>query len=428
MHASSPIFMALFIFGICLLFFAVLAKIQNQTNQTCSIQPWLFHLGFSVSYGSLFAKTWRLHKIFNNESLTAQKITNTELLLLLGAYLLFDVIILSSWMGISPLSIASVAQRKCVSDKGMIFTYIFIGTKGLVLLAGALLTYEVLTPASLSVLSHHGFMFMCVFVHSTCFLLLKTLTCVCQVRKVPSQFNESKFIGAAVYNIFLIGLIWVGVVYGIGSNLSIPSITTVEVILMILACLLTMSILLAPKFQMIIHDENFTPDGSRVSVFVAPKSESGESSLLSQKSSISSSGRRDALKSELDKIVAEFETVGNKLKKSEEDLRKHKERIEEIEQTLADKNAELVQNCFIGSHFCCHMIGTDDMVFGFGLFFPIVWPHICRNGLTKLIPPRNRPYSFLRLKIILCCYSQNSQNPCLNIQDNNEYIFILNNE
>jgi gamma-aminobutyric acid type B receptor len=67
-HAASPVFCAIFVLGSFLLFGSALTMIQTQSQSLCMLQSWLFNIGFTLSYGSLFTKTWRLHKIFNVQS------------------------------------------------------------------------------------------------------------------------------------------------------------------------------------------------------------------------------------------------------------------------------------------------------------------------------------------------------------------------
>jgi gamma-aminobutyric acid type B receptor len=176
MHASSPKFMGLFVFGIFILFCAAFAMIQPQSTISCAAQPWLFHFGFTVSYGSLFAKTWRLHKIFNNEKLVTQVVSDTKLFLIVGLLLLFDAVVLIFWFS------TTYFEEQCTSLYDNSYNIIFSVKHGLVLVAGASLTF---------------------------------LT-----RSVPTEFNECRWIGAAVHNTVLVSILWLVVAYGAGSLFS----------------------------------------------------------------------------------------------------------------------------------------------------------------------------------------------------------------
>ena len=44
-------------------------KVSEQNMQIlCQAKIWLISAGFTLVYGSLFAKTWRIHKIFTNKT------------------------------------------------------------------------------------------------------------------------------------------------------------------------------------------------------------------------------------------------------------------------------------------------------------------------------------------------------------------------
>ncbi|PSN35113.1 hypothetical protein C0J52_25952 [Blattella germanica] len=51
---------------------------------TCTIRVWLREIGFSLTYGALMLKTWRISVIFRVRSAKAVKITDLDLLKRLG--------------------------------------------------------------------------------------------------------------------------------------------------------------------------------------------------------------------------------------------------------------------------------------------------------------------------------------------------------
>lgn len=51
---------------------------------TCSLKVWLRELGFSISYGALLLKTWRISMVFRVRSATRIKITDSGLIKRLG--------------------------------------------------------------------------------------------------------------------------------------------------------------------------------------------------------------------------------------------------------------------------------------------------------------------------------------------------------
>ena len=111
LRASSPIFM----WQMCLGFVAELCAVfaltiqddrddisQSQLDAACMAAPWLYVTGFTLVYGSLLAKTWRIYRIFNNPAMrrihiTAGYLTRLELLMSIP---IFVVLIL--WTTLDP--------------------------------------------------------------------------------------------------------------------------------------------------------------------------------------------------------------------------------------------------------------------------------------------------------------------------------------
>lgn len=72
-----------------------------------------------------------------------------------------------------------------------------------------------------------------------------------QVRAVPSAFNESTGVSLAIYNCALIGMLWAGLVFGIGGGFSPQSSATVEVAFMLYGVMMTLGVIFLPKFRIV---------------------------------------------------------------------------------------------------------------------------------------------------------------------------------
>lgn len=72
-------------------------------DRVCRVKPWLLAMGFSLSFGGLFAKTYRVHRIFNRKKMAIQRIHDSALFALLGAMLAADCIILIPFTAQSPM-------------------------------------------------------------------------------------------------------------------------------------------------------------------------------------------------------------------------------------------------------------------------------------------------------------------------------------
>ena len=68
----------------------------------CVIRLWALPLGFTLSYGSMFARAWRIYRIFNNPWISKRPLRDYHLLGLVGMVALGDLAILIPWTIIDP--------------------------------------------------------------------------------------------------------------------------------------------------------------------------------------------------------------------------------------------------------------------------------------------------------------------------------------
>lgn len=108
--ASQPIFLHLICAGVLLMGSAIIPlSIDDEIvsvrgcDIACMTTPWLFVLGFALSFAALFSKTWRINKIFHNPSLKRMKISAFDVMRPLAALLVVNVLVLSLWSGLNPL-------------------------------------------------------------------------------------------------------------------------------------------------------------------------------------------------------------------------------------------------------------------------------------------------------------------------------------
>jgi gamma-aminobutyric acid type B receptor len=69
----------------------------------CMASPWLYSLGFVITFSALFAKTYRIAKIFNNKSMQRIKIKTKDLFGAVGILAVLDGTLLAAWQVSSPL-------------------------------------------------------------------------------------------------------------------------------------------------------------------------------------------------------------------------------------------------------------------------------------------------------------------------------------
>ncbi|KAM3720296.1 Gamma-aminobutyric acid type B receptor subunit [Dirofilaria immitis] len=122
----------------------------------CYVKTWVLSLGFTLAFGSMFSKTWRVHLIFKNIRMNKKAIKDYKLFMLVGFIVLIDLISLALWARISPFTlhvnqlaifysdnkmIAPEIER-CRSDNSVIFEAIILGIKGLLMMLGCFLAWE----------------------------------------------------------------------------------------------------------------------------------------------------------------------------------------------------------------------------------------------------------------------------------------------
>ncbi|KAK2166254.1 hypothetical protein LSH36_40g05026 [Paralvinella palmiformis] len=157
----------------------------------CKFYNWTLSLGFSLAFGAMFSKTWRVHKIFTNKKIQRMVIRDYQLMGIVCILVCLDVTVLAVWEIVDPLllkfhnktmeqipdpvndnQVLIPQTRFCESPHMWYFVGIIYAIKGLLLVFGAFLAFE--------------------------------------TRKVTvPALNDSKFIGISVYNVVVLCLIGV---------------------------------------------------------------------------------------------------------------------------------------------------------------------------------------------------------------------------
>jgi len=245
-RAASPLFMSVSLFGVIMMFAGAVALVLPVSTISCGAVSWLINLGIMVTFAPLFAKTWRIYRIFGRRKLSVVKISNRKLMFIIGILLLIEAIIMIIWESISPLqaiitstmegSPARVHQyEQCgVHDVGTSMFAIVAVEKGILLLFGALMAFS--------------------------------------TRRVSSQFNESSQVALAIYNVvFSIGII-APIIFVIGATGDVLVALLLFVLLWI--SFFTACILVIPKVLHILSPEN-AGDGKQSVVGSSGNSSSG---------------------------------------------------------------------------------------------------------------------------------------------------------
>jgi len=128
-------------------------------NIICPIRVWILCISFTLAFGSMFGKTWRVHSIFTNINITKKGIHDSRLLIMVGLLLIIDFIFLISWQLFDPIHrqlVYDVPHRlknnpdieilpyreECRSQRMSLWFVILILYKGLLMFYGIFLAWK----------------------------------------------------------------------------------------------------------------------------------------------------------------------------------------------------------------------------------------------------------------------------------------------
>ncbi|XP_044748557.1 gamma-aminobutyric acid type B receptor subunit 2 isoform X2 [Coccinella septempunctata] len=166
---SSPKLNNVAVLGCILVYFSVILmeidKIIEVSRKTftgfCTAKAFLLSAGFSLVFGSIFAKTYRVHKLFNNCRTSVVKtkfLKDTHLIALISTPVVVDAIILSLWVVIDPLDrklhnltlnfigrsnvVYQNQVQVCASKNTAGWYFALYGYKGIALIMGVLVAWK----------------------------------------------------------------------------------------------------------------------------------------------------------------------------------------------------------------------------------------------------------------------------------------------
>jgi hypothetical protein len=110
------VFLIMMIVGLIMMFLSgMLFSIGEPTDSICGGAFWLLDLGFYFAFAPLFAKSWRIYKIFMRTQMSVLKITDMMLFVRLLAVLLVEIVsALLRWRFVSACSCALCWQMLLV--------------------------------------------------------------------------------------------------------------------------------------------------------------------------------------------------------------------------------------------------------------------------------------------------------------------------
>lgn len=71
-------------------------------------------MGFTLAFGSMFSKTWRVHLIFAYIRRDKKAIKDFQLYMIVATIMLIDIVILLLWATVSPFRFSIIEQQTIV--------------------------------------------------------------------------------------------------------------------------------------------------------------------------------------------------------------------------------------------------------------------------------------------------------------------------
>ncbi|KAL1498962.1 hypothetical protein AB1Y20_013482 [Prymnesium parvum] len=204
----------------------------------CASAMWFYLLGFDITYGSLWAKLWRVKKIFLDRKIGQGPVTTQRMFVYVLSPMLLDILLMVLLHVDSPfVYVVSILERdeygrptqsygQCTADE-RVWTYIAL------------------------LIAFHGM------------LLLVANSLVYQLRHVPSEYNEGKYVGISLANNLQTSLVALMLLFLVTDNPQV--IFSVKFFEVYWSATLTLLMMFLPKILIVhINDESDLTAASEV--------------------------------------------------------------------------------------------------------------------------------------------------------------------
>ncbi|CAF2113067.1 unnamed protein product [Rotaria magnacalcarata] len=94
-------------------------------NFICAIRVWALSIGFTISFGAIFSKTWRVHTIFTNVNASKRAVKDYRLFIFVGVLLAIDTVLLAAWQIVDPLKIFKNISQRETKDEDIVILWIY---------------------------------------------------------------------------------------------------------------------------------------------------------------------------------------------------------------------------------------------------------------------------------------------------------------
>mmetsp|Transcript_596 Transcript_596/g.926 ORF Transcript_596/g.926 Transcript_596/m.926 type:complete len:876 (-) Transcript_596:187-2814(-) len=263
---AQPPFLAMICAGTMIMASAIIplsmdegvAVSQSALDASCSMTPWFFSFGFTITFVALFSKLWRVNKVID-AARTFRRVTITvpDVLQPLTVLIMCNAIILLVWEGVSPPHWERIpieinrfgrvvsSEGSCTSENGIAYIAALLVINGIALILACYQAYI--------------------------------------GRDIKTELNESSYICMAMICIFQACFFGVPLLFISSSNQSAYLYVATSICFVI--CMATLSFIFVPKIiaqeSRDVGTQQFLPNASGVSQHSSQLSVRGRSSVLS---------------------------------------------------------------------------------------------------------------------------------------------------
>ncbi|XP_052284779.1 gamma-aminobutyric acid type B receptor subunit 2-like [Dreissena polymorpha] len=156
-------------------------------GSVCMAKTWLIAIGYTLMFGGMFAKTYRVYIIFKNTTVKRKPIKDHHLFIVVGILLIIDFIILIPWTTVFPFSSEKQIKMMDTLDNNLIDAEVIVYCHN---------TKQV-------------YWFITMYVYKGLLLAFGTFL-AWETRNVTvEELNDSRNIGACIYSVVVVCLIGV---------------------------------------------------------------------------------------------------------------------------------------------------------------------------------------------------------------------------
>eukprot|EP00026_Physarum_polycephalum_P001225 Phypoly_transcript_01226.p1 GENE.Phypoly_transcript_01226~~Phypoly_transcript_01226.p1 ORF type:complete len:1171 (+),score=110.04 Phypoly_transcript_01226:319-3513(+) len=230
-YEKSPLFCKIIHIGVLAGYGAAAIQIARPTNALCLIFPWLIGASFTLVYGCLFLKTWRIFCIIRmSKKMQKVSLTNLYICKLLSIYSAFELVFLIAWTVIDPPKVHlqnAVNDQKilqCNSKHYKLFWSVFLGCKFLWVVFGVVMAIG--------------------------------------SRNMVAKFNESKAIYYCIYNTVIFAIICIPL-QGVLANIPNAQVVIVVALIVIIYTFTLVALYFNIWMKILAGDDEFTASNLR---------------------------------------------------------------------------------------------------------------------------------------------------------------------